>query len=197
MKVWLLLLTGIVLIIVATWYCYSLMPDTKRLVPPSTKVVVKSAVPVKAPAKKPTVNSKVDSIVIHKSKRKLIAFSHGKVILSYSIALGLNPIGAKQVQGDYKTPEGLYYVNGKNGQSAYHKNLGISYPNDFDRERAKKLGQSPGGDIKIHGLPNGSGHVGKRHLQTDWTWGCIALTNEEIDELFRLTRVGVPVLITA
>jgi murein L,D-transpeptidase YafK len=89
----------------------------------------------------------------------------------------------------------LYEIDGKNPNSICHKNLGISYPNDVDRANAKTLGKSPGGGIKIHGLLNGYGHIGKAHVLNDWTWGCIAVTDEEMDELYYAVPIGTPILI--
>ncbi|WP_040574404.1 murein L,D-transpeptidase family protein [Pontibacter sp. BAB1700] len=140
-------------------------------------------------------NTKVDKLVIYKSQRKLMAYSKGRLIKIYSIALGGSPIGHKKYEGDMKTPEGSYSINDKNPNSAYHKNLGISYPNADDIAYAKKLGKSPGGAIKIHGLRNGTGLIGKLHRWVDWTQGCIAVTNGEIDELYRAVAVGTPIMI--
>lgn len=111
------------------------------------------------------------------------------------IALGKQPVGHKHFEGDNKTPEGVYFINGKNQYSAYHKNLGISYPNKKDVAYAKKKGKSAGGLIKIHGLPNGRGKIGKLHLLNDWTAGCIALTDKEIDEIYAATKVGVKIIL--
>lgn len=197
MKSLLLICSVIAVFVVAYLYYIQHRPVYKHVLVKAIKEVPVDTMQHNRHSNRLRANLKVDSIVIHKSARKLIAFSKGKAVLRYRVALGLNPVGAKQVQGDYKTPEGLYRINGKNANSLYHKNLGISYPNNADRARAMKLGQSPGGDIKIHGLPNGSGYIGKRHLLADWTWGCIALTNEEIDELYKYVKIGVPVLITA
>lgn len=135
----------------------------------------------------------VDRLVVFKSKRELLAYSNGQLIKTYKIALGQNPVGDKEFEGDMKTPEGLYYINDRNPNSAYHKNLGISYPNNADRAQARALGKPVGGDIKIHGLRNGRGYIGKSHRLTDWTWGCIALTNEEIDELYIAVKTGSPI----
>jgi len=135
----------------------------------------------------------IDKIVVLKSERKLKVYSKGKLIKTYRISLGLNPVGAKRVEGDMKTPEGIYYINGKNPKSSYYKNLGISYPNNADRKRAKALGKSTGGDIKIHGFKTGSEGPGRLHLLKDWTHGCIALMNEEVDELYDHTAVGTPI----
>ena len=135
----------------------------------------------------------IDRIVVEKAKREMTVHAAGKVLKTYRIALGQSPVGAKQVEGDMKTPEGLYTINDKNARSQYHKNLGISYPEARDRARAKQLGMPPGGAIKIHGLPNGGINVGSLHRLRDWTWGCIAVTNAEVDELFRAVPVGTPI----
>lgn len=112
---------------------------------------------------------------------------------TYTISLGGNPIGDKEYEGDKKTPEGIYYINDKNPNSGYHKNLGISYPNKKDIEQAKKLGKPVGGDIKIHGLKNRTGVIGKLHRWFDWTLGCIALTNNEMDELYYSVPIGTKI----
>jgi murein L,D-transpeptidase YafK len=122
-------------------------------------------------------------------------YEEGQFIKSYRIALGEQPRGPKKCSGDCKTPEGLYYIDDRNPNSDYHKNLGISYPNDRDRARAKRMGKSPGGDIKIHGLPDEKAYLGKAHLLSDWTEGCIAVTNQEIDELYRHVLVGAAIKI--
>lgn len=135
----------------------------------------------------------IDSIVVLKSERRLQVYNNGHLLKTYKIALGEHPIGHKQYEGDRKTPEGLYFINGKNPNSTCHKNLGISYPNDTDRAAARKIGKSPGGDIKIHGLPNGQGYIGRMHSMKDWTYGCIAVTDEEVDEIYDHTAVGIPI----
>lgn len=117
----------------------------------------------------------------------------GKVISSYRIALGGNPVGPKTRQGDRRTPEGTYVIDSRNAQSHYHRSLHISYPDAADRERARKLGVSPGGDIFIHGLPNGYGAIGAAHRLHDWTDGCIAVTDQEIEEIWKLVDNGTPV----
>lgn len=137
--------------------------------------------------------TRIDSLRVYKSERRMDAFAGGAVVQTYTIALGQQPVGDKQYQGDMRTPEGRYTINDKNPNSGYHKNLGISYPNDADRQEARALGKSPGGDIKIHGLPNGRGHIGKLHRQSDWTWGCIAVTDEEVDELYEAVPIGTPI----
>lgn len=136
-------------------------------------------------------NTKIDSLVVYKSERKLVAFLKGKLIKTYSIALGKSPVGAKQFQGDNKTPEGVYFINGKNAHSVAYKNLGISYPNSNDISNSKE--KPTGGDIKIHGLMNNFWFVGNFHRIFDWTNGCIAVNNWEMEELFNAVSVGVKI----
>ena len=136
------------------------------------------------------VELQFDRLVVDKQARRLTAYAGGDAVREYRIALGWAPEGHKQMEGDGKTPEGAYIVDGKNPKSRYYKNLGVSYPNDADRAAAAALGVSPGGDIKIHGLPAGQGHLGAVHWMQDWTAGCIAVSNEEIDELYARTPVG-------
>lgn len=138
---------------------------------------------------------KVDKIVVLKSKRKLQLFLKGKKVKQYSISLGGNPVGHKQFEGDQKTPEGHYTINEKNPNSKYYKNIGISYPNSKDRAFAKKHGKSAGRDIKIHGLPNDKPWLGKLHLLKDWTYGCIAVTNNQMEEVYRNVKVGTEIVI--
>ncbi len=134
-----------------------------------------------------------DKVLIEKEERRLTLFSKGKVLKTYKIALGGNPNGPKERQGDNKTPEGTYTIDSKNRDSQYHLSLHISYPNEKDRKRAKKLGVSPGGDIMIHGIKNGFSWVGDFHAGVDWTKGCIAVTDEEIEEIDRLVPDGTVV----
>ena len=131
-----------------------------------------------------------DKILIEKKERRLTLISKGEVLKTYKIALGGNPIGPKERQGDNKTPEGTYVIDSRNKDSRYHLSLHISYPNEKDRKRAKELGVSPGGDIMIHGIKNGSSWVGDSHTEVDWTKGCIAVTDEEIEEIEKLVPNG-------
>jgi murein L,D-transpeptidase YafK len=132
----------------------------------------------------------VDKVLIEKEERLLMLLSRGKVLKTYKIALGGNPNGPKERQGDNKTPEGTYVIDSRNKDSRYHLSLHISYPNEKDKKRAKELGVSPGGDIMIHGLKNGHSWVGDSHTDVDWTKGCIAVTNEEIEEIAKLVPNG-------
>jgi murein L,D-transpeptidase YafK len=138
-------------------------------------------------------NIKIDKIIVYKSDHKLIAYSKGAIVKTYTIALGKEPIGDKQYQGDNKTPEGIYIINDKNPNSGYYKNLGVSYPNAADRREAAKLGKPVGGDIKIHGLPNKMPFIGRWHRLMDWTAGCMAITNDEMEELYQAVPVGTPI----
>jgi murein L,D-transpeptidase YafK len=117
----------------------------------------------------------------------------GQVLKTYKIALGSEPIGPKTRQGDHRTPEGDYVIDRRNVQSQFHRSLHISYPNAADRDHARKLGVSPGGDIFIHGLPNGYGFIGGAHRARDWTDGCVAVTDQEIEEIWKLVDNGTPV----
>jgi tetratricopeptide (TPR) repeat protein len=132
----------------------------------------------------------VDRIRIEKSARRLMLISQGEVLKSYKIALGGNPIGPKERQGDNKTPEGTYVIDARNRDSRFHLSLHISYPNERDKKRAKELGVSPGGDIMIHGIKNGFSQVGDAHAGVDWTKGCIAVTDQEIEEIDKLALNG-------
>ena len=114
-------------------------------------------------------------------------------MVTYRIALGGQPYGAKRCAGDNRTPEGLYTIDSRNAASAFHRALHVSYPNPADREAARRLGCRPGGDIMIHGLPKGYAWLGKAHAVHDWTRGCIAVTNGEIEQIWRLVPNGTRV----
>lgn len=118
---------------------------------------------------------------------------NGAVLKTYKVALGTQPVGRKEREGDHKTPEGDYVIDSKVAQSRFHLALHISYPNAEDRERARKLGVNPGGAVEIHGLENKYEWLGPLHRQVDWTDGCIAVTNAEIDEIWSLVPAGTPV----
>jgi len=140
----------------------------------------------------PPAAREADRILILKADHRMELLSHGEVLKTYKVALG-DPRGPKVQAGDKKTPEGTYFVDGKNPHSLFHRALHLSYPNAADRERARKLGVSPGGDIEIHGLPSQYAWMGAAHRTVDWTTGCIAVTNPEIDEIWDLVAVGTPV----
>lgn len=145
-------------------------------------------------SRKVVLQGPVDSLVVYKSKREMVAYTKRRKVKTYIISLG-TPEGRKRMQGDNKTPEGVYYINAKNPNSSYHKNLGISYPNAADRKYAQQNKLDTGGDVKIHGLPNRPQYKPEAYLYSDWTWGCIAVSNEEVDELYRFVQVGTPIVI--
>lgn len=135
-------------------------------------------------------DSKITLIEVFKSKRKMLLYSNGQVVNIYTISLGSNPIGNKTTEGDGKTPEGTYYIEGKNDKSSCYKNLGISYPNASDKKN-----HYTGGDIKIHGLRNGFGLIGKFHRLYDWTDGCIGVTDAEMEGLYNSISIGTKIQI--
>lgn len=139
----------------------------------------------------PPLTGQIDRILIEKSARRMTVYRGGGALKTYRIDLGFAPSGHKQQQGDGRTPEGIYRVNRRNDRSAYHLSIGIDYPRPEDLRRARAAGVDPGGDIFIHGAPNAQ-PAGTR-LAADWTAGCVAVTNPEIEELFRATPIGVPV----
>jgi hypothetical protein len=134
-----------------------------------------------------------DSIVVEKSRRTMTLYNQGTPVRIYFIALGQNPLGDKIRLGDNRTPEGIYYIAGHNPASKYHLSLRVSYPNEQDVAEARSRGQAPGGDIMIHGLPRGFESVGSEHRQRDWTNGCIAVTNAEIEEIWSAIPDGAAI----
>ena len=133
----------------------------------------------------------VTRVVVQKDARKLYLLHHEKVLKSYDMGLGFAPQGHKTFEGDGKTPEGQYLINRRNPNSQFHLSVGISYPNNGDRAQAKAAGKRPGGDIFIHGRPWKYRKGGR-----DWTAGCIAVSNKEIEEIYAMVRDGTPILIT-
>lgn len=139
------------------------------------------------------VEVRVDRIVVAKAAREMVLLADGQVLKTYQIALGRNPVGPKEMEADSKTPEGTYVIDFRNPESAYHRSLHISYPSPEDLRRASEKGVSPGGDIMIHGLHKGAEWAGADHRYFDWTKGCIAVTNEEIEEIWRVVLDGTPI----
>ena len=132
----------------------------------------------------------VTAIVVHKAERRMFLLHGSEVLKDYKIALGGNTVGDKKVEGDGKTPEGAYFIDRRNPNSTFHLSLGISYPNDADRAEAAALGKETGGDIFIHGRDGKNRGRGK-----DWTVGCIAVKDREIEEVYSMVRVGTPIFI--
>jgi len=145
------------------------------------------------PAQTAVLPLHADKVVVLKKERTLQLLSAGKVIKSYKVALGGDPVGPKTRQGDHKTPEGVYVLDSRNVHSQFYKSIHISYPSARDRAEARKRGVSPGGDVFVHGLPKGYGWVGAGHRAKDWTDGCIAVTNQEIDEIWLAVADGTPI----
>ena len=135
----------------------------------------------------------IDKVFVDKSARTLQLLSDDKVIKSYHIALGGNPVGHKQKQGDQRTPVGNYILDYKNEKSGYYRSIHVSYPNTADKARAKSRGVSAGGDIMIHGQKNGFGAFGVLNQQRDWTEGCMAVTNDEMDEIMAAVKIGTAI----
>ena len=136
-----------------------------------------------------------DSIVVEKQAHLLTLFRDGKPMRTYLVALGGNPRGDKLSAGDRRTPEGLFFIDFRQPNSRFHLALHISYPDASHRARSLAAGVAPGGDIMIHGLPNGFGEAGATHRINDWTNGCVALTDEEIEQIWSSVPIGTPVQI--
>ncbi len=132
-------------------------------------------------------------VLVEKAERRLSLYREDQLIKTYTVALGGNPVGSKERQGDSRTPEGRYTIDLRNDASRFHLSLRISYPDNADRARAAASGVSPGGDIFVHGLPNGYDWLGAAHRARDWTDGCIAVTNAEIEEIWSLVAIGTPI----
>lgn len=137
--------------------------------------------------------SKVDLVRVLKSERKLELVSSGKVLKEFRIALGSNPDGHKQQEGDGRTPEGIYALDYKKSDSAYYKAIHVSYPNAVDTALAKARGVSPGGQIMIHGQKNGLGWLSFISQRMDWTQGCVALSNDDMETVWKLVDVGTKI----
>nr|WP_289056881.1 L,D-transpeptidase family protein [uncultured Psychrobacter sp.] len=138
-------------------------------------------------------NIKIDKVYVDKSERVLKLLSGDRIIKTYHIALGDSPVGHKRQEGDERTPTGSYILDYKNENSSYYRSIHVSYPNAADKAQAKKRGVSAGGDIMIHGQKNGLGHLAAITQQRDWTDGCIAVTNDEMDEIMSVYKAGMPI----
>ena len=146
-----------------------------------------------APAPLPPLTGQIERIVVEKAARRMALIQNGTVVREYRIALGFTPAGAKDRQGDGRTPEGVFRIDRRNGRSAYHLSLGLDYPRPQDRARAVAGGFDPGGDIMIHGQPNALPDTAA--LKGDWTAGCIAVSNAEMREIWAATATGTEVWI--
>lgn len=126
---------------------------------------------------------------MQKERRKMYLLNERDVLKTYDFELGFAPTGHKEVEGDGRTPEGAYFIDRKNPNSQFHLSIGISYPNARDRAKAAAMGQSPGGDIFIHGTPKRFGN------DEDWTWGCLAVKDREMEDIYAMVNVGTPIFI--
>ena len=135
----------------------------------------------------------VDRIVVQKSNRRMELFRGGALVASYRISLGLQPFGQKQREGDFRTPEGRYRLTRRNAQSDFFLAVQVSYPEPVDIAIARRNGWAPGGAIMVHGLPNFLKYSRDRYLSTDWTDGCIALSNEDMLDFWLLTGQDTPI----
>ncbi len=148
----------------------------------------------RAPRLEPAPSEQLaDRVVVVKSAHTLTLMAHGQILKVYKVALGRGPSGPKDHEGDHKTPEGEYILDQKNRQSRFHLALHVSYPNAADRLRAQKERLDPGGAIMVHGVARGLGWLGGLQHDIDWTDGCIAVTDNEIEEIWRLVPVGTPI----
>lgn len=159
-------------------------------------IISTSAIAYTKSAKQPPAMAShiiIDKVLVDKAARQLQLLSAGEVIKTYHIALGGNPVGHKRQQGDERTPSGTYTLDYKNEKSKFYRSIHISYPNATDKARAKSLGVNAGGDIMIHGQKNGLGHLAAITQKRDWTEGCIAVTNDEMDEIMAAVEIGTPI----
>jgi murein L,D-transpeptidase YafK len=138
---------------------------------------------------------KADSVLVKKHEKRLYLMKNKKPFKIYHVAFGANSIGPKRREGDERTPEGTYILDYKNSDSDFYKSIHISYPNRLDIKRAREMGASPGGDIMIHGQKNGSKNFSRIQRYVNWTDGCIAVTNAEMDEIWASVDIGTPITI--
>jgi murein L,D-transpeptidase YafK len=134
-----------------------------------------------------------DRIVIEKAARRLYLLRGDSVLVEYPVRLGLNPYGHKQREGDFRTPEGTYYLSRRNPDSEFFLSVEVSYPNEADRARARQAGVRPGGLIMIHGQPNVPRKSPDYYANNDWTDGCIAVSNSDMVDIWQRTRLGIPI----
>ena len=163
----------------------AVMATSANIIGPSSSAAPPAAGLVEVPI--------ADEVVVHKSERKLYLMRHGEILRSYRIALGLVPEGPKARQGDFRTPEGHYLLTRRNPRSDYFLSILVSYPNDQDEQRAQRDHIDPGGAIMIHGLPNSLRHPPGYYSRSDWTDGCIALSDSDMVEVWLMTRENTPI----
>ncbi|MBZ2169644.1 MULTISPECIES: murein L,D-transpeptidase family protein [Marinobacter] len=161
----------------------------------ATELLAKADTHMPMPASSQAESLDISQVLVRKGERRLYLMDGERVVKSYRVSLGDNPEGHKLYEGDERTPEGDYVLDWRNASSDFYKSIHISYPNEQDREQARAWGQDPGGSIMIHGLPNEVGDMAFAYRGLDWTDGCIAVTNEEMDEIWQLVADGTPIRI--
>lgn len=177
----------------------SYVQETLKDVPaPPPDVTAEPALPERDPAElarrsAPREPQMADKVLVVKSQRRLYLMDDGVPFETFDIALGRNPRGHKQREGDGRTPEGRYVLDWRNPESEYYRSIHVSYPSETDLSRAREAGADPGGNIMIHGLPEKYAWMGPRHTVEDWTEGCIAVTNEQMDVIWTKVRHGTPI----
>lgn len=169
------------------------MNGTKLLGAISALVLLAAFSPLAADPSHPTQLEQADKILVLKSERKLHLLKAGRVLRTFDISLGLVPVGPKQREGDFRTPEGVYYLESRNVDSDYFLSIKVSYPNAEDRARAQAQGIDPGGQIMIHGLPNAPKYDARRYHGSDWTDGCIAVSNSDMVDIWLMTGEATPI----
>lgn len=174
----------------SSWLFIAIGLSFATIISTSTIAAAKNAVEQKQSISHDVI---IDKVLVDKSERRLQLMSGDKVIKSYHIALGGNPIGHKQQEGDNRTPIGSYTLDYKNEKSGYYRSMHVSYPNAIDKANAKSRGVSPGGAIMIHGQKNGFGALAMLNQKRDWTAGCMAVTNDEMDEIMAAVKVGTTI----
>ncbi|ERL55929.1 L,D-transpeptidase family protein [Psychrobacter aquaticus] len=174
----------------SSWFLIVIGLSLATIVSASAIAYIKNASNTKSPIPNTVI---IDKVFVDKSERVLKLLSQGEVVKTYHIALGDNPIGHKQQEGDERTPVGNYTLDYKNENSIAHRSIHISYPNATDKAKAQSLGINPGGNIMIHGQMNGFGHLAWINQRRNWTDGCIAVTNSEMDEIMAVVKVGTAI----
>jgi murein L,D-transpeptidase YafK len=143
----------------------------------------------------PATLLQADKVIVLKKEKRMILLMNGEILKCYKVALGRGSTGPKTSLGDCKTPEGSYILNHRNEHSKFYRSIHINYPNRSDIANARKNGFNPGGNIMIHGLPDGFEELNETHAEINWTKGCIAVSNSEMDEIWRLVPEGIPIVI--
>jgi hypothetical protein len=162
--------------------------------PPSAALPVSTSAMAASTAASPSGHFELaDRIVVRKGSRRLLLMRAGNVVAEYPVRLGLNPTGRKEREGDFRTPEGHYWLTRRNQSSDFFLSIEVSYPNDNDRSRARQLRTAPGGSIMIHGQPNFPRKPADYYVRNDWTDGCIAVSNSDMVDIWLRTRIGLPI----